>query len=95
MAEAHIEEHSAPIKTPQKLVVVVLLSFIVPVTIIVLLVKLITGGMNIDRNSSAMSEEAIAKRLKPVGEVSVVAAADTASGGAAAGEALPASIGRT
>jgi cytochrome c5 len=88
MAEAHIEEHYSPIKTPQQLVVVVLLSFIVPVAIIILLVKLITGSMNIDPDSNAMSEEAIASRLKPVGEVSVVAAADTASGGASVGEAL-------
>ncbi|UCH49624.1 MAG: cytochrome c5 family protein [Betaproteobacteria bacterium] len=77
MAEVHIEDHSSPIKTPQQLVVVVLLSFIVPVAAILLLVKLITGGMHIDPDSSAMSEEAIAQRLKPVGEVGMVGDAES------------------
>jgi cytochrome c5 len=81
MADVHIEEHSSPIKTPQQLVVVVLLSFIVPVAAILLIVKLITGGLHVDPDSSAMTEEAIASRLKPVGEVSV---ASTPSGDTAA-----------
>ncbi|NIO40155.1 MAG: cytochrome c5 family protein, partial [Burkholderiales bacterium] len=68
MADIQIEEHSSPIKTPQQLIVVVLLSFIVPVAIILLLIKVITGGMDID--PAAMTEEAVAKRLKPVGELS-------------------------
>lgn len=88
MADVHIEEHSSPIKTPQQLIVVVVLSFIVPVAAILLLIKLITGGMHIDPDSAAMSEEAIANRLKPVGEVSVVAAADKPVSSAGGGEQL-------
>jgi len=88
MADVHIEEHSSPIKTPQQLIVVVVLSFVVPVTLILLLVKLITGGMQVDPGSAAMSEEAIANRLKPVGEVSVVAAREASAGGAGNGEQL-------
>lgn len=79
MAEAHIEDRSSAIKTPQQLIVVVLLAFAVPLAIILLLVKLITGGMQIDPASPAMSEEAIAKRLKPVGEVSILGDADSAA----------------
>ena len=78
MADVHIEEHSSPIKTPQQLIVVVVLSFVVPVAAILMLIKLITGGMHIDPDSLAMTEDAIANRLKPVGEVSVVAATTVA-----------------
>jgi cytochrome c5 len=88
MADVHIEEHSSPIKTPQQLIVVVVLSFVVPVAAILLLIKLITGGMQIDPESSAMSENAIANRLKPVGEVRVVAGGDDAASGAGGGEQL-------
>ena len=88
MADVHIEEHSSPIKTPQQLIVVVVLSFVVPVAAILLLVKLITGGMHIDPTSSAMSEDAIANRLKPVGEVSVAATTEQGAEGASAGEQL-------
>jgi hypothetical protein len=35
MAEIHIEEHSSPIKTPRQLVIVVVLAFAVPITLIV------------------------------------------------------------
>ena len=86
MADAHTGEHASPVKTPQQLIVVVLLAFIIPVAVILLFVKLITGGMQFDPGSGEMSEEAIAKRLKPVGEVSVVAGEDAAASGAAGGE---------
>lgn len=88
MADVHIEEHSSPIKTPQQLIVVVLLSFIVPVAAILLLVKLITGGMQVEQDSSAMSEDAIASRLQPVGEVNVVAGGEAGTSSAGGGEEL-------
>ncbi|MEK6212143.1 MAG: c-type cytochrome [Pseudomonadota bacterium] len=69
MAEVHIEEHSSPIKTPKQLIVVIVLSFLVPVLGIIMIAELATGGLKIDPKSSAMSEEAVARRLKPVGEV--------------------------
>ncbi|UCD69288.1 MAG: cytochrome c5 family protein [Betaproteobacteria bacterium] len=89
MTEVHSEEHSSLIKTPKQLVVVMLLSFIVPVAAILLLVKLITGDMHIDPNSSAMTEDAIAQRLKPVGEVRMVGDAQSAATIEAAGTAAP------
>ena len=69
MAEVHMEERSSPIKTPKQLIVVIVLSFLVPVLGIVMIAKLATGGLKIDPKSSAMSEEAVAQRLRPVGEV--------------------------
>lgn len=69
MAEVHIEEHSSTIKTPQQLIVVIVLSFLVLVLGIVMIAELATGGLKIDPKSAAMSEEAVARRLRPVGEV--------------------------
>lgn len=88
MADIHIEDHTSLIKTPKQLIVVVLLSFIVPVVAILLLIKLITGGMNIEQGSSAMTEDAIATRLRPVGEVNVVSATQQSSSAANGGEEL-------
>lgn len=72
MSEKHNEEHESFIKTPKQLIIVVVLAFIVPIAVIVMLTQLVTGGGGIDPADPAHSEEAIAKRLKPVGEVAVV-----------------------
>jgi len=85
MAEIHIEEHSSPFKTPQQLVVVVVLSFLVTVLGIVMIAELVTGGLKIDPKSSAMNEDAVARRLKPVGEVVI----------ADAGAPVPATAAKT
>ena len=71
MAEIHIEEHSSPIKTPQQLAIVVVLAFAVPITLIVMLTQLVTSGGDFSAGNPGMSAKAIAKRLKPVGEVVV------------------------
>ena len=52
------------ISTPKQLVIVVLLAFAVPLTVILLVVQFITSGINADPDSSAMSEAAIAKRMQ-------------------------------
>lgn len=67
--EIHIEEHSSPIKTPGQLIVVVVASFAIPITVIAMLTQLVTGGT--DKSNPGLSDEAIAKRLKPVGELVV------------------------
>ena len=69
MKEIHIPEHPSPIKNWKQLLVVAVLSFAVPVFLILAIVQIITGGLAVDPTSLAMSEEAIAARLKPVGEV--------------------------
>lgn len=63
------DEHSSVIKTPKQLIVVILVAFIVPITVIVLLTQFVTGGISMGKNDPAMSDEAVAKRLKPVGEL--------------------------
>jgi cytochrome c5 len=52
------------ISTPKQLVIVVLLAFAVPLTVILLVVQFITSGINADSNSAAMSEAAIAERMR-------------------------------
>jgi cytochrome c5 len=71
------DPHPSFIKTPKQLIVVILLSFVVPVVAIILLVQLVLSHPAADPN--AMTDEAIAKRLQPVGRVEFGAA------GAAAG----------
>jgi cytochrome c5 len=71
MADPHSEEHSSPIKTPKQLIIVVVLAFVVPIALIVVLTQLVTGSPDMSKNNPALSEEAIAKRLQPVGEVVV------------------------
>jgi len=63
------DQHASPIKTPRQLVVVVVLAFLVPVLIIVLLVKFVTGDKLAGAGSSSMTAEAVAERLKPIGSV--------------------------
>ena len=85
MSEAHIEDHSTPIKTPGQLIIVVVLAFVVPIFTIVLIVHMVTGGLRVDKSSNAMSEEAVAARIKPVGEVVL---ADKSAGGERSGEQI-------
>ena len=63
------EQHSSPIKTPKQLITVVVLAFVVPVLVIVLLVKYVVGEKSGGAGAEAMTPEAIADRLRPVGSV--------------------------
>ena len=70
--EIHIHEHSSPIKTPKQLIIVVVLAFAIPIAVIAMLASLVTGGADLSsKGNPAMSNEAVAKRLKPVGTVEV------------------------
>ncbi|MBI3528792.1 MAG: cytochrome c5 family protein [Betaproteobacteria bacterium] len=69
MSEVHVEEHSSLIKTPQQLIVVVLLAFLIPVIGIVMIASFATGGLRVDSRSPDASATAVAERLQPVGTV--------------------------
>ncbi|MDP2240545.1 MAG: c-type cytochrome [Burkholderiales bacterium] len=71
MSEVHLEEHSSPIKTPKQLIIVILLAFLIPIGLIVMLTQLVTGGAGFGKDHPGMTEEAIARRLQPVGVVVV------------------------
>ncbi len=70
MSDHQAPEHTSLIKTPKQLIIVVLLSFIVPVAIIIMLAQLAMDGKR-KPEVTAASEEAVAKRLKPAGSVVV------------------------
>jgi cytochrome c5 len=76
------EQHTSFIKTPQQLIVVVLLAFVVPICSILLLVKLVLSQPS--ANPGALAPEAVAARIQPVARVEFGAAA--APAGARKGE---------
>src|SRR5262245_60279333 len=82
---AEHEEHSSFIKTPQQLIVVVLLAFLVPIFGIVMLVHLVISRPHAD--PGALTPEAVAARIQPVGKVEF-GAAGPAGGAAKSGEEI-------
>src|SRR3546814_1645490 len=64
--QEHNEEHASPIKTPKQLITLVVLSFVVPVIIIIMLVNMVTAGTKVGAGSDTLTEEAVARRLAPV-----------------------------
>ena len=91
------------IKTQKQLVTMALLFVVVPLVTLLLIMKLFSGGMKVDPGSPAMGEDAIAERLKPVGQVSVVStggaqptsAGETTTEGKTTGDAETSSVGAT
>jgi cytochrome c5 len=78
------DQHQSFIKTPQQLIVVILLSFLVPIIGIVLLVQLVTSRPGAD--PQALTPESVAARIQPVGRVEF--GAPQAAPGARTGEAI-------
>jgi len=68
----HVSEHQSPIKTPKQLITVVVLALLVPVLLFVLLSQFIANMRSVDKDSPAMAPDAVAKRLKPVGELVLI-----------------------
>lgn len=78
------DQHSSFIKTPQQLIVVILASFLIPVIGIVLLVELVTSKRGADPN--ALTPEAVAARIQPVGKLEFAAGGGGGAAGARSGE---------
>ncbi len=77
---AHAEEHSSFIKTPNQLVVVMILAFLLPVIVIVMLAQLVFTATKTNVDQPAFSDEAVRARLQPVAVVNL-----DVTGGAGAG----------
>lgn len=99
MNEHQVPEHVPLIKTPKQLIIVVLLAFIVPITVLIMLAQLALDGKR-KPEATAASEEAVTKRLKPAGSVVVdpnapapVAVEVAAVAAPAPGAAAPAAAG--
>jgi cytochrome c5 len=78
------DPHSSFIKTPQQLILVILLSFLVPILGIILLVQLVVSKPGADPN--ALTPESVAARIQPVGRVEF--GAPSAPPGARTGESI-------
>lgn len=66
------DEHESIIKTPKQLIITILLSFILPIIIIILLVKLVTTGDQVGAGSDILGPEATQKRIAPVAKLDLV-----------------------
>jgi cytochrome c5 len=87
------DEHSSFIKTPKQLVTVVLLAFLVPVLGIVLLVQFVIDRPRAD--PSAMTSEAVAARIQPVGRVVFAGSPEAAAEGAATSAPAPVAVAQS
>ncbi len=67
----HDAPHEGPIKTPKQLIWTVVASFLIPIAIIVLLVNFVASGDKSGAGTEAMSEQAVALRIQPVGSVAL------------------------
>ena len=84
MSQAPQSHDEGPIQTPQQLMLAIVLAFVVPVTIIALLVNYVNSAAKGGAGSSALSAEAVAQRIMPVASVQVKAV--TAAAGSRTGE---------
>src|SRR5450755_3500153 len=71
--------HEGPIKTPRQLILAVLYAFVVPIFGIILLVMYVTADQRPAAGSNALTPQAVAERIHPVGMVMVKDASDAAS----------------
>lgn len=63
------DHESAPessIKTPRQLLITVILAFLIPITVIILLVNLVGSTIRTGAGSEGQTPDAIAKRIQPV-----------------------------
>jgi cytochrome c5 len=82
---AEHDEHSSFIKTPQQLITIVVLAFVIPIFGIIMLVQLVVNRPAAD--PAALSPEAVSARIQPVGKVEF-GAAGAASGAPRSGEEI-------
>ncbi|MCO5099333.1 MAG: c-type cytochrome [Burkholderiaceae bacterium] len=93
------DEHQSFINTPRQLITVVVLAFLVPIVVITLIATYVQTTKRTGTGADAMTPEAIATRLQPVGRLEVAGAqsagtAATQNGTPAAG-AAPAAAAAT
>lgn len=74
--DPHDMPHEGPIKTPKQLVVTVVFSFLIPIFLIVLLATYVAGFNKPGAGTDLLAEEAVARRIQPVGTVEIKDLAD-------------------
>jgi cytochrome c5 len=88
----HDSEHQSLIKTPKQLITVIALAFLVPILLIVLLSQFVANMRSVDKDSPAMTPDAVAKRLKPVGDLAFADAGGDAAKAPKSGEEVYKSV---
>ncbi|MEO8299029.1 MAG: c-type cytochrome [Burkholderiales bacterium] len=71
--DAQEEGHDTPIKTPKQLIAAIVFAFVIPIFAIVLLVKNVATDTKEGAGTEAMSAQAVAERIQPVGQVVIKA----------------------
>lgn len=79
---ANEESHESAIKTPQQLIIVVVLSFVVPVVFLIMFAQFVLSTAKSDASEAAA--EAVVARIKPVADITL--SAGGAGGAAKTGE---------
>ncbi|HWP20057.1 MAG TPA: c-type cytochrome [Burkholderiaceae bacterium] len=82
----HDAPHEGPIRTPKQLILTVVFAFLVPIVGIILLVTYVAADKRAGAGSDALTEEAVLRRIQPVGTVEVKDLSDPAA--LATGEAV-------
>jgi cytochrome c5 len=75
----HDLPHEGPIKTPKQLVWAVVGALVIPIVVIIVMVNSVVSEKRPAAGSDALTAEAVAKRLQPVGRIEIKDASDTAS----------------
>ena len=71
----HEENHEGPIKTPKQLVGAVVASFVIPIVVIIMLANFVNIGGKTGAGSDGMTEDAVGRRIQPVGRIEIKDAA--------------------
>ncbi len=85
----HDAGQESPIKTPKQLMTVIALALALLVVLFVMVSQFIANMRSVDKDSPAMTPDAVAKRLKPVGELALADAGGGAVQGPKSGEENP------
>lgn len=75
----HEAPHEGPIKTPKQLIIAVFFAFVIPIAAIILLVVFVASGNKPSAGSDGLGPEATAKRIQPLGQVTVKDLSDPAA----------------
>lgn len=66
------DDHSSLIKTPKQLIVTIVLSFIIPIVVIIMLVSWVTSGSSKAPGSDSLSPEATSLRISPIAQLVII-----------------------
>ena len=88
----HDTEDKIKFDKPKQVITLLALTALVPIVIVVLVLQFIANMRSVDKDSPAMTPDAVAKRLKPVGGVALADAGGGAVQGPKSGEEVYKSV---